>query len=180
MADSFVIRPVSRENIGDINAANEPFELIGRLIPVFDGASWHYSEQLFDSPSMKRYPDEEADWAEYISSPDREVFIAYVNGECAGRIRIRKNWNRFCFIEDIAVAARFRGRGIGSGLLASARDFARSAGLRGLALETQDNNLKACRFYAKNGFVLGGADALLYEGFPDSRGELALFWYLLF
>lgn len=43
-------------------------------------------------------------------------------------------------------------------------------------LETQDNNLAACRFYHRCGFVLGGVDALLYSN-TSARGELALFWY---
>ena len=51
----------------------------------------------------------------------------------------------------------------------------------GLALETQDNNLQACRFYQRIGFRLGGVNTMLYKNFRKPvRDETALFWYLLF
>ncbi len=54
-------------------------------------------------------------------------------------------------------------------------------GPAGLALETQDNNLQACRFYQRMGFRLGGVNTMLYKNFRKSvRDETALFWYLLF
>jgi len=49
----------------------------------------------------------------------------------------------------------------------------------GLLAETQDTNLAACRFYHRYGFVLGGADTMLYANCSDSN-EKALFWYLRF
>lgn len=54
-------------------------------------------------------------------------------------------------------------------------------GPAGLALETQDNNLQACRFYQRMGFRLGGVNTMLYKNFRKPvRDETALFWYLLF
>ena len=51
-------------------------------------------------------------------------------------------------------------------------------GYYGISLETQDNNLLACRFYLKYGFRLGGIDRYSYDAFPN-RGETALYFYLL-
>lgn len=42
----------------------------------------------------------------------------------------------------------------------------------------QDNNLLACRFYAKCGFVIGGVNTMLYRNFDND--EFAVFWYLPF
>jgi hypothetical protein len=54
-------------------------------------------------------------------------------------------------------------------------------GPAGLALETQDNNLQACRFYQRMGFRLEGDNTMLYKNFRKPvRDETALFWYLLF
>jgi hypothetical protein len=40
--------------------------------------------------------------------------------------------------------------------------------------ETQNNNVSACRFYAKQGCVLGGINRYAYPDHPD---EAQLLWY---
>jgi streptothricin acetyltransferase len=57
--------------------------------------------------------------------------------------------------------------------------WARERGLHGVSLETQDNNLVACRFYLKYGFRLGGADCLVYDAFEAVRNEIALYFYYI-
>jgi RimJ/RimL family protein N-acetyltransferase len=47
-------------------------------------------------------------------------------------------------------------------------------------LETQDNNVPACRLYARCGFQLRGFDTHLYKGDDPSTDEIALYWYLVF
>jgi hypothetical protein len=37
-----------------------------------------------------------------------------------GKIRIRKNWNEFCFIEDLAISKSCRRKGLGSVLIQKA------------------------------------------------------------
>jgi hypothetical protein len=49
----------------------------------------------------------------------------------------------------------------------------------GLMLETQDVNVSACRFYAKNSFIIGAVDNMLYSNFPTAN-EKAIFWYYKF
>ena len=59
--------------------------------------------------------------------------------------------------------------------------WAKKAELCGLALETQDNNLLACRFYAKCGFVIGAVNTMLYKNFEKPwSDESAVFWYMKF
>ena len=108
------------------------------------------------------------------------MFFYYDNRACVGQIRMRKNWNRYAFIEDLAVARDHRGKGIGSMLVERAKAWAKQKELSGLMLETQDTNLPACRFYHKNGFEIGAVDTMLYANFEASRHEKALFWYLKF
>ena len=66
-------------------------------------------------------------------------------------------------------------------LMEQACAWAKAQGLKGLSLETQDNNVAACRFYAAIGMELGGVNTKLYRQFdrPYSE-ETALFWYLEF
>jgi streptothricin acetyltransferase len=58
--------------------------------------------------------------------------------------------------------------------------WAKAQGLAGLTLETQSNNVPACRFYSRYGFTLGGYDRLLYRALDRDTREVALYWYLTF
>lgn len=46
-------------------------------------------------------------------------------------------------------------------------------------LETQDINVSACHFYAKNRFVIGSVDTMLYSNLSTAN-EMAIFWYYKF
>jgi ribosomal protein S18 acetylase RimI-like enzyme len=81
----------------------------------------------------------------------------------AGQVLLRRNWNHYGYVQDIAVDVRFRRRGIGRMLLSQGIEWARSKHLPGMMLKTQDNNVAACRFYESLGFQHGGFDQLLYK-----------------
>ena len=138
-------------------------------------------EELYDRTVLKRYPNDDCDYAAYLDNPDKAVFLAYADGKCAGQIVLRKDWNRYAFIEDICVSASYRGNGIGTALIQKAVQWAKEKRLCGLALETQDNNLLACRFYAKCGFSVGAVNTMLYKNFEKPwSDETAIFWYMKF
>lgn len=173
------IVPLSAENFKDVNRANQPFDIIGRLIPMFDGERWSYAEELFSEPGTKRYEDDSQEfYSSHLDAPDKAAYLAYSGGECTGRLVLRQDWNGYAFIEDICVARKARGQGVGSALIGKAVEWAKERGLSGVALETQDNNLLACRFYRKMGFQIGGVNTLFYRNFHNP--ETAIFWYLLF
>ncbi len=169
---------INRQNIVHINKANQPFEVIGRIKPAFSGGQWTYTEEIFAESYTKEYPDDDFDYASYIKNPDKAVFLAFLGDECVGQIVLKRDWNRYAFIEDICVAKSSRGQGVGTALIKKAVEWAKMSDLNGLALETQDNNLLACRFYAKQGFIIGGVNIMLYRNFDND--EAAVFWYLLF
>ena len=75
---------------------------------------------------------------------------------------------------DLRVAPAFRHRGIGVALIAAAEEWADARGIRTLMVETQDINVPACRFYARQGFVLGAVNRGAY---PDLPHEVQLLWY---
>ena len=169
---------INQDNLKDINKANQPFEVIGKINPTFANGTWRYTEERYERPYTKAYPDDTWDYAAYMDNPDKTIFLAYSGAECIGQIVLRRDWNRYAFIEDICVARQARGNGVGSALIQKAAEWAESSSLMGLALETQDNNLLACRFYAKCGFVIGAVNTMLYRNFGN--GEFAVFWYLCF
>ena len=170
---------IDYQNLADINKANQPFEVIGKIKPTFSDGIWTYTEEIYEQSYMKVYPNDPCDYAAYIDNSDKTVFFAYSDKECIGQIILKRDWNRYAFIEDICVAKSARGQGVGTALIQKAIEWAKNSDLSGLALETQDNNLLACRFYAKCGFVIGAVNTMLYRNFSDNE-EFAVFWYLQF
>lgn len=177
MDDTLAIVPLSQENFGDVNRANQPFDVIGKLIPSLHNGQWTFTEELFPQPYTKTYEnDSEAFFAQHMDRSDKAVYLAYLGGSCVGQLVLKEDWNGYGFIEDICVSRNARGQGVGSALIQKAREWATARNLSGLALETQDNNLLACRFYLRQGFQLGGVNTLFYRNFHNP--ETALFWYL--
>jgi ribosomal protein S18 acetylase RimI-like enzyme len=78
---------------------------------------------------------------------------------------------------DLRVAPHARRHGIGRALLAAAEASAREAGARGIAVETQDVNVAACRTYAAAGFVVARVALDAYPGLP---GEARMVWTKMF
>jgi GNAT superfamily N-acetyltransferase len=75
---------------------------------------------------------------------------------------------------DIRVTPEVRGQGVGSALFRVAEEWARGKGCRQLKVETQNINVLACKFYARQGCVLTAVDQLAYPGLP---GETQLIWH---
>lgn len=61
---------------------------------------------------------------------------------------------RVAWLEDMVVAAEFRGAGYGRLLLERAISFAQAQGCRRLTLLTDVDNLRAQQFYLKQGFCI--------------------------
>ena len=76
---------------------------------------------------------------------------------------------------DIRVHPERRGEGVGTALFRHAVAWARERGCRQLKVETQNVNVRACRFYVKQGCVLGAIHRWAYRGWPE---ETRLLWYL--
>lgn len=74
---------------------------------------------------------------------------------------------------DIRVAPDCRGRGIGAALFRAAEAGAKQRGLYELKVETQNINVPACRFYARQGCRLDRLIPHAYREFPD---ELQMIW----
>jgi len=175
---TIVIKPLINQFINIVNNANEPFSIIGKVLPEFYNGIWSFEEELYDTPSEIRFPDDKLDWSAYIDSNEKIVLLAFHEDACIGQIRLAKDWNRFAYIENIAVKKNFRKSGVGHLLLEAAETWAKEQSLIGLSLEAQNDNLIACRFYAKEGFVLGGVDTLKQSANPNI--DLTLYWYKIF
>jgi len=74
---------------------------------------------------------------------------------------------------DIRVEADYRGKGIGSALFAEAVNWAKDRSCIAMKVETQDVNVPACRFYARQGCRLVAIDPFAYKDHPS---EIQLIW----
>ena len=129
-------------------------------------------------PYEKEIPIDEVDPATFINSEDKVVFLAEVDGKLAGQIKLITWWNGYAYIDDVIVNPQFRGQGVGKALMAAAIQWSREKRFPGIMLETQDDNVAACKLYDSCGFVLGGFDQYTLKNFKPN--ETALFWYLIF
>jgi len=170
------IRLIDAESQGDIRLANESFSLFGRLIPVYDGESWSWHSQLFPEEERSRmcFPDEAYD---YEAMKEDHYFLgAYEGGRCVGLAILRQSWNRWLYLYDLKVQESCRRSGVGQALLNRAGALALEKGYLGLWTVGQDNNLAACLFYLKQGFVIGGLDTHVYHG-TSQQGKADIYFY---
>ncbi|AFK86130.1 GNAT family N-acetyltransferase [Thermoanaerobacterium saccharolyticum] len=94
----------------------------------------------------KHYPNDGINYEEYIDNHDKTVFLAYMDEEVAGQIILRRNWNKYAYIEDIRVKSKFRRKKIGQKLMNAAIGWAKENNMLGIMFETQNNNVETCKF----------------------------------
>ncbi len=75
---------------------------------------------------------------------------------------------------DLRVADAARGNGVGKSLWAAAEAWARKRGCIELKVETQHDNVRACRFYHGRGCELVAVDR---QAYPEQPDEVQLLWY---
>jgi ribosomal protein S18 acetylase RimI-like enzyme len=78
---------------------------------------------------------------------------------------------------DIRVHPDHRRRGVGRALFQHAAAWARTRSCTQLKIETQNNNVRACRFYAAQGSRLGAIVKHAYTD-PEVAEEAMLLWFL--
>lgn len=173
---NIAIRELSEQNLQVVNHFDDTFLVNSKIILRVDDGKISYS--VMDVPPYeKNYPYDEMDPRSFLNNPDQTVFLAYADDQPAGQIVVKKNWNGCAYIDDVLVDVHYRRRGIGRALIQRAIAWAAEKNLPGVMLETQDNNVAACRLYEKCGFILGGFDRFLYRGLHPAADETALYWY---
>ena len=173
------IREIDKETLRDARKCDATITVDSKLVLHAKDDMITYSV-VNVKPYQKQYIFEEKDYPDYISNPNKTVYFAYVDGRLAGEIGIVKHWNAYAWIDDIAVDVHFRRHGVGRAMMKKAVEWAQVKRLPGIMLETQNNNVTACRFYENFGFKLRGFDTYLYKGLIPATDEIALYWYLVF
>lgn len=145
------------------------------------------SERRVETPYVKDYDTMEGEhptqWASRFDVTNWGLIGARSDGARVGGAVIAFNTAGINMLEgrrdlavlwDIRVAPEVRARGVGSALFQAAEAWAAARGCRQLKIETQNINVPACRFYARQGCVLGAINRFAYRELPD---EVQLLWY---
>ena len=115
-----IIEEINLKNAKDVNKCDGEFIIDASIVLSVENDEIRY--KVVDmAQTTKRYQNDEIDLCIYIDDPNKAVFLAYLDGQIAGQIILRKNWNNYAFIEDIVVDTKFRRQGIGKELILSGK-----------------------------------------------------------
>lgn len=170
------IKIIDKEHQEDINIPNHPFRLFGRMIPSYCSEKWNYEIVRFREEAITEmcFPDENYD---YDKLAQNSVFVgAYDGDNCIGLAILQQGWLKYMYLYDLKVNTEYRGQHVGEKLVEKCKEIALKQGYRGLYTQGQDNNLGACLFYLKNGFVIGGLDTHVYLG-TSQEGKKDILFY---
>ncbi len=86
-----------------------------------------------------------------------------------------RHWNNSLWLWELHIQNGLRGQGLGGRLIQAVQEQAQAGKFRQVALEVQNTNVPAIRFYRKHGFAIEGLDISQYTNTPAPDGEIALF-----
>jgi GNAT superfamily N-acetyltransferase len=145
-------------------------------------------EELIDPPLVKDFEENEAEgpirWSKRWEISHWGIFAAFVGNTRVGGaviaydtpgVHMLEGHDDLACLWDIRVDEVWRNKGIGTALFHHALSWVRQTKCTRLKIETQNNNVHACRFYAKQGCRLGG---ILPHSTPEDPDEYDLFRYL--
>ena len=145
------------------------------------------SERRLDAPYVKDYDadagEHPSQWAKRFDVSNWGLIGAHAGGARVGGATVAHDTAGVNMLEgrrdlavlwDIRVSPEARGRGVGSALFRAVEAWAAARGCRQLKIETQNINVPACRFYARQGCVLGAINRFAYRELPE---EVQLLWY---
>lgn len=170
------VKRIDKAHEADINIKNEPFALYGRMILTYVEEKWGYTTELFapENCSEMCFPDENYEFDELAS--DSFFLGAYDGEKCIGLAILQQAMQKYMYLYDLKVSRAYRGRRVGTLLVEKMKELALEQGYRGIYTQGQDNNLGACLFYLKSGFVIGGLDTHVYAGTPQEGKKDIIFY----
>lgn len=163
-----------------------------RVEPVESGlGGLRLVEEKVDPPYTKDYDRMGQDsgpgaWSREFNLERWEIYLAQEGGRTVGGLAlavgvqgpfILENSRDTLLLWDLRVLPEARGQGCGRVLFEFAAGRARALGFKRLAVETQNVNVPACRFYAAMGCTLGAIHRYGYTSVPEAAGEAMLLWY---
>lgn len=182
------VRPLTLEDIPRLHEIDTGFtsDAILRVDKTTQGLGvlWNVRqaplEQPLDKPNGYDFTAEDLALVQRRLEEGRSLqLLAERDGRLVGLIEVEQQaWNHTAVVWNILIDRDYRRRGLGRDFMERASEWARRRGCRALTLETQSNNINACRFYRGLCFRLTGIRDDLYHNDDLQRGEVAIFWSL--
>ena len=186
------IRPANKETLRQYGTIPIVFEVRSILEPhLIEGGVGGIKLQEIEllEPYIKDYDSLQGGnpetWSTQFSLDNWAVFViegqtGYLAGaavafDIPGLMMLEGHRNQ-AVLWDIRVHPDVRGRGIGTRLFREAIEWARSNGCANLIAESQNTNVPACRFYARQGCELRAIDRYAYAREPKVAQEIMLLW----
>jgi ribosomal protein S18 acetylase RimI-like enzyme len=130
-------------------------EIIGQWKDFMD---YHTSFDRFWTRSERGHEKVYTFIRSILNKPDFQVLVATLGQRIIGYqiSQIQEHppilqRTRYCLVNDIAIEKEFRGKGIGSMMFAKVKKWAKSKGVDRMELQVASGNLRAIRFYEKQG-----------------------------
>ena len=90
----FIIKELDNGIIKDIHRIDDEFDIDSKLVLRLEDNRLTYTTVGL-LPGKKRYDTDEFDYTTYVDNPEKAVYLAYVDGQIAGELLLRINWNKF-------------------------------------------------------------------------------------
>ena len=180
------IRPMTEQDIPRLAAIRPGFVSPTMLVVEKSGegleVGWRLVERLLPEPYDK------GDGYDFNATERRNIqtrlrqgdglhLVAEAGGRLVGVLDVTpQDWNNTAWIWNLMLDTSVRGQGLGRELFQRAVAWARRQGYRAVMLETQTNNVPACKFYARMGCQIEGIREAYYTNDDMERGEVAIFW----
>jgi len=140
--------PDDLEGLSEVFASSEQYHRdIDDMPPLIAPLDVAYARQRF--AAMK------------LDDPDRLLLVAEVDGAVVGHVEATMRRDEAAgfvgtYVDELAVAPQWRGRGAGTVLMAAVEEWARGKGSLSVALDHFHTNEGAHRLYERLGFVVRG------------------------
>jgi ribosomal protein S18 acetylase RimI-like enzyme len=185
--------PVTKQSLTGYSTVSIGFELSSKYAveQVKDGLGFILREEKVEPPYWMDYDviDEEGPmrWLKRFDTAAWCLFLAHENGKLVGGATVAISTPGVFMLDgredlavlwDIRVQPESRHSGIGTQLFTKAARWSKAKECRQLKIETQNVNVPACRFYAKQGCHLGGVNFYHYIKNPLTVNHVMLLWYL--
>lgn len=183
------LREVSAASLPDYENVPIAFRVASRFaVTAIDGGLGGFSlvEEPV-TPYIKDYDAEETQrpthWPQRWDMTNWGILTAHQATQLVAGAAVAWQTPELCLLDgrddvaclwDLRVHPAYRGQGIGHQLFQRALDWSRQRGCRQFKVETQNINVPACRFYARQGCELGAINRYAYD---KAINEVQLLWY---
>jgi GNAT superfamily N-acetyltransferase len=159
-----------------------------RIVPIESGLGGLKFVEESVVPYVKDYDEFESErpsqWQKRFDISRWGIFAAFEGEQRVGGAAVAWQTSEVEMLEgredlaclwDLRVASDYRSKGIGHKLFSYAAQWARERRCRRLKIETQNINVSACRFYARQGCQLKVINSFAYD---ETLNEIQFLWYL--